>query len=606
MRGRNRSLPLLRRAPGFMVESRVTDPMPISQLPRGTLIVDYRVEAVLGRGGMSVVYLVEDLRLKRHVALKLLTPTLAEDARFRERFLSESELAASLDHANVIPIYEAGEADGHLYIAMRYVEGSDLKARLGDGPLSAEETVAIAQQIGGALDAAHERGLVHGDVKPSNVLIDGHGHVYLADFGLTKRLGDERLTAGDDQLMGTIDYVAPEQIRGEPVDGRADIHSLGCLLYECLTGRQPFKRGNDAAVLYAHLEDEAPATGTAADPVIAKALAKEPDQRYQTGAELTEAVRDALGVEGERRGRWLPALVLVSLLAVAVAVAALVMLRNGGPAAVPHGELVRIDPESNRVAGSVSVGADPTGVAADPSSIWVTTLADGNAWRVDPAYLRTSSVPTDGSPIGVAAHGGSAFVVDSVSGAYGGGSGGLGLVTEISDQDGRAIHSIRTGTGLAIADGPAGLWVTRQADVARLALVSPVVGAVGQKIPIRSNWSMTGLAVGAGGVWGCRTRWDALSGVSIPRARRSARRFICRSSPRLLPQVRTPSGSRRSSTTRSSASIPDPVESSPQSRSAGSHSPWRPVPVRSGWRTPSTGPCPGSTRRPTASRRRSM
>ena len=484
-----------------MVESRVTDPMPISQLPRGTLIVDYRVEAVLGRGGMSVVYLAEDLRLKRHVALKLLTPTLAEDARFRERFLSESELAASLDHANVIPIYEAGEADGHLYIAMRYVEGSDLKARLGDGPLSAEETVAVAAQIGGALDAAHERGLVHGDVKPSNVLIDGHGHVYLADFGLTKRLGDERSAAGDGQLMGTIDYVAPEQIRGEPVDGRADIYSLGCLLFECLAGRQPFKRGNEAAVLYAHLEDEPPPTGTAADPVIAKALAKSPDDRYQTCAAFTEAARDALGVEEQHRDRWLPALVLVSLVVVAAAVAAIVMFRHSGPAAAPHGELVRIDPKSNRVAGNVSLGADPTGVAADPSSIWVTTLADGNAWRVDPASLRTSSVPTGGSPIGVAVHGGSAFVVDSVSGPYGGGSGGIGLVTEISDQDGRAIHSIRTGTALAIADGPAGLWVTRQTGVARLALVSPVVGTVGHKIPIPSDWSMSGLAVGAGGVW---------------------------------------------------------------------------------------------------------
>ncbi len=287
--------------------------MPISQLPRGTLIVDYRVEAVLGRGGMSVVYLAEDLRLKRRVALKLLTPTLAEDARFRERFLSESELAASLDHANVIPIYEAGEADGHLYIAMRYVEGSDLKARLGDGPLSNEEAVAVAAQVGGALDAAHERGLVHGDVKPSNVLIDGRGHVYLADFGLTKRLGDEESPAGDGQLMGTIDYVAPEQIRGEPVDGRADIYSLGCLLYECLTGRQPFKRGNDAAILYAHLEDEPPTTGGAADPVIAKALAKSPDDRYQTGAELTEAARDALGVAAPRPSRRLAAVAVVAV-----------------------------------------------------------------------------------------------------------------------------------------------------------------------------------------------------------------------------------------------------------------------------------------------------
>ena len=377
-----------------MVESRVTNPMPISQLPRGTLIVDYRVEAVLGRGGMSVVYLAEDLRLKRHVALKLLTPTLAEDARFRERFLSESELAASLDHANVIPIYEAGEADGHLYIAMRYVEGSDLKARLGDGPLSNEEAVAVAAQVGGALDAAHERGLVHGDVKPSNVLIDGRGHVYLADFGLTKRLGDEESPAGDGQLMGTIDYVAPEQIRGEPVDGRADIYSLGCLLYECLTGRQPFKRGNDAAILYAHLEDEPPTTGDAADPVIAKALAKSPDDRYQTGAELTEATRDALGVAAPRPSRRLAA---VAVVAVAISVASLVafvILRSGGAGAAPHGELYRIDPERNAVAGSVAVGSSPGVVVSAAGRVWVTRSATAPF----PSSMTTASTPCRSRP----------------------------------------------------------------------------------------------------------------------------------------------------------------------------------------------------------------
>ena len=166
--------------------------MQVRDRERGSQIADYRIEAVLGRGGMSVVYLAEDLRLKRRVALKLLTPALAEDERFRDRFLRESELAASLDHANVIPIYEAGEADGSLFIAMRYVEGSDLKALLRDGPLSEQRAVLLAGQVAAALDAAHERGLVHGDVKPSNVLIDGRGHAYLADFGLTKRVTDER------------------------------------------------------------------------------------------------------------------------------------------------------------------------------------------------------------------------------------------------------------------------------------------------------------------------------------------------------------------------------------------------------------------------------
>ena len=384
------------------------------ELPRGTLVANYRVEAVLGRGGMSVVYLAEDLRLKRHVALKLLAPALADDARFRERFLTESELAASLDHANVIPIYQAGEVEGNLYISMRYVEGSDLKARLGDGPLSDAETVAVAAQVGGALDAAHERGLVHGDVKPSNVLIDGRGHAYLADFGLTKRLDDERPLAGEAQLMGTIDYVAPEQIRGDHVDGRADVYSLGCLLYECLTGRQPFKRGNDAAVLYAHLEDEPPATGGAADPVIVKALAKCPDDRYQTCAELVGAARDALGIAAPRPSRLLPVIAAVAVVAAFASLLAFLLLRTGSGGAGLHGELLRIDPKRNAVSGSVAIGSAPTAVASSAGHVWVTSLGDGSVSLVDEHGLHVVRISA-GAPVGVAARGASAYVADASS-----------------------------------------------------------------------------------------------------------------------------------------------------------------------------------------------
>jgi len=198
------------------------------------------VEGVLGRGGMSVVYLAEDLRLRRKVALKLLDPRLAEDEAFRERFLAESELAASLDHPCVVPIYAAGDAHGRLFIAMRYVEGSDLKELLQAGPLSAARVVAICVQVADALDFAHARGLVHRDVKPSNVLLDASEHAYLADFGLTERLGEPQ--AVEPGVLGTIDYVAPEQIRGDQVDGRADVYSLGCLLCECLAGEPPFVR----------------------------------------------------------------------------------------------------------------------------------------------------------------------------------------------------------------------------------------------------------------------------------------------------------------------------------------------------------------------------
>jgi predicted Ser/Thr protein kinase len=350
----------------------------VSDLSVDSELLGYRVEAVLGRGGMSVMYLAEDLRLKRKVALKLLAPALAEDQAFRERFLVESELAASLDHPNIVPIYAAGEADERLFIAMRYVEGDDLKLLLRDGPLSAERTIEVCEQVAEALDFAHERGLVHRDVKPSNVLLDARGHVYLSDFGLTRRLTEPR--AVEPGLFGTIDYIAPEQIRGEEVDGRADVYSLGCLLCECLTGEPPFRRGTDAAALFAHLEEEPPAP-PGLEQVVAKALAKEPDHRYGSCAELVRDARDALGL-GEPPPKWWrrPApLALAGTIALALFVFLMV---RAGIGAAPGGSLVRIDPRTNRVAGRLAVGNDPRALAADANGAWVANH-DGTVWRVD-------------------------------------------------------------------------------------------------------------------------------------------------------------------------------------------------------------------------------
>jgi serine/threonine protein kinase len=206
---------------------------------------------------MGEVYLARDTRLGRPVALKVLPERFALDERFRERLLRESRLAASLDHPNVVPVYDAGEADGRLFIAMRYVDGVDLKALLRDAaPLAPERVMNIADQLAEALDAAHQRGLVHRDVKPGNVLLAQQGdrdYAYLADFGLTQTPA----TAGpaDGQFMGTVDYVAPEQIRGDVVDGRADQYALGCLLFECLTGSLPFRDRSEVAAIFAHLEE---------------------------------------------------------------------------------------------------------------------------------------------------------------------------------------------------------------------------------------------------------------------------------------------------------------------------------------------------------------
>ena len=277
--------------------------MQVSDDPRvGTELAGYRIESLLGVGGMSVVYLAEDLRLRRRVALKLLAAGLAEDESFRDRFLRESELAASIDHPNIVPIYEAGATEDILFIAMRYVQGRDLNERLRRGPLDPAEAIGIVAQVASALDAAHARGLVHRDVKPSNVLLDtgarpdGSDHVYLADFGLTKRVSGETGVGDDGHLLGTIDYVAPEQVAGEEIDGRADVYSLGCVLYECLVGQPPFGRDSDVAVVFAHLEADPPAPSAqrpelspALDAVIARALAKKREQRYPSCRELARA-----------------------------------------------------------------------------------------------------------------------------------------------------------------------------------------------------------------------------------------------------------------------------------------------------------------------------
>jgi serine/threonine-protein kinase len=275
-------------------------------LGTGSRLLDYRLEAVVGRGGMSVVYLAEDLRLRRKVAIKVVAPELAEDERFRERFVRESELAASIDHPNVIPIYEAGEAEGRLYIAMRYVAGTDLKALLRrEGALEPIRAVVIVAQLAAALDVAHGRGLVHRDVKPGNVLLtaeDGREHVYLSDFGVAKSASFATGLTMAGQRVGTIDYVAPEQIRGAAIDGRADQYSLGCLLFECLTGEVPFRRDTEVAVIYAHLRDRPPLVGDrlpdvlpGIDAVLARALAKKPGDRYESCRDLAAAAEAALG-----------------------------------------------------------------------------------------------------------------------------------------------------------------------------------------------------------------------------------------------------------------------------------------------------------------------
>jgi ABC-type branched-subunit amino acid transport system substrate-binding protein len=449
----------------------------------GTTFAGYRVDSPVGRGGMGVVYRATDLSLERPVALKLVAPELAEDERFRARFLREPRIAASLDHPNVIPIYEAGEHEGQLYLAMRFVEGSDLKTVLErEGKLTPERTVDVLGQVADALDAAHRRALVHRDVKPANVLIDESGHAYLTDFGITKQLGGASTDTG--RMVGTLDYLAPEQVRGEPVDGRTDCYALGCLLYECLSGAPPFRRATEAETLWAHMQDEPPTLkGHAAlDPVLGKALAKNREDRYATCAQLIEAARGALGLAvapvgrtATRRARRRPGRLLLAgglLLAVAVAGAAIAALTAGGTsegAPVDNG-VAALGGADAQLASFTTTGTAPSNVAVGAGAVWALNLEDRTVARIDPETKRVAKrFRMRETPIDLAA--------------------GLGALW------------VMTGKGVAwrgIMDGA----VSR---------IDPETGAITRtaKLPDKGfqgdlsflNWGFPQIAVGAGAVW---------------------------------------------------------------------------------------------------------
>jgi predicted Ser/Thr protein kinase len=273
----------------------------VADLRVGSQFAGYRIEGIAGRGGMGVVYRARDEGLDRVVALKFIAADLASTPGFRERFTTESRTAASLDHPNVIPIYQAGEHDGVLFLAMRYVEGEDLRSVLQrEGRLEPERAARIVAQVAAALEAAHVRGLVHRDVKPANVLLTPEDHVYLTDFGLTKRVVADPEATQTGQLVGSLNYVAPEQIRGERVSPRTDVYGLGCLLFHVLTGRVPFPLEGNEAKLWAHVSEPPPLPSAIAfavpvsfDQITVRAMQKRPEDRFQSAGELGRAVAEA-------------------------------------------------------------------------------------------------------------------------------------------------------------------------------------------------------------------------------------------------------------------------------------------------------------------------
>jgi tRNA A-37 threonylcarbamoyl transferase component Bud32 len=378
----------------------------------GTEIAGYTVESVLGRGGMGIVYVARQRSPDRRVALKLIDPAMSGNATFRERFLREARAAAAIEHPHILPVYDAGDVDGVLYISMRLVHGHDLATLLRDeAPLVVERAAEIVAQVGSALDAAHARGLVHRDVKPGNVLVttgpDGE-FCYLMDFGVSAWTTEAAPTiTGTGQMVGTLSYVAPEQIDGSRSGPAADIYSLGCVLFECLTGRPPFAGRNAAGTLYAHLNDRPPDVSSlrpqlprSVDAAVGRALEKDPAARYASARELAQDLRAASSSAARevtvataarparrehRRRSFVAAIVGLVAVAAFVAIGLLVADRLGG---TPSGDGAQ-GPGPQLIRSGVQVTASSTAPSSTDGAGNVVTYVPANvidgdvetAWR---------------------------------------------------------------------------------------------------------------------------------------------------------------------------------------------------------------------------------
>jgi DNA-binding beta-propeller fold protein YncE len=430
----------------------------LTDLEPGALLGEYRIEAIAGRGGMGVVYRAVQEPLGRRVALKVIAPAFASNDAFRDRFVRESALAAAIDHPNVMPMYGAGEADGRLFMAMRWVEGQDLRALVADrGRLEPAAAAEIVASVAGALDAAHRRGLVHRDVKPANVMIGEH--VYLGDFGLARQVSsdDGRAVTKTGQFVGTVEYVAPEQVLGEPATAATDIYGLGCVLFFALTGRAPFAGRSEYETMTAHLSERPPrvtehvgSAPAALDAVVARALAKDPADRFATAQDLAAAARGALASSAvqaapapaarRRRSRSRaasaaprptphPAASGRRKRGLALAVGVAVLLAAGGGLVAASGGQTAGDADAGagtaaRTVGgaraaapvaSIPVGRGPEGVAFAEGSVWVGNARADTLSRIDPRRNKVDgeAVEVGDDPDGVAAGSGIVWVANA-------------------------------------------------------------------------------------------------------------------------------------------------------------------------------------------------
>ncbi|HEX5763121.1 MAG TPA: serine/threonine-protein kinase [Solirubrobacterales bacterium] len=503
----------------------------------GSTLGGYRIDGLIARGGMGVVYRATHLALERPVALKVIARHLAEQEGFRERFLSESRLAARLDHPGVVPVYDAREEDGELIVAMRFVKGGDLKKRIAvGGPLPVPEALDLLAQVAEALDAAHAAGVVHRDVKPHNILLEGD-RAFLTDFGLAKALGDSGVLS-DASVVGTAEYMSPEQWRGSRVGPAADVYSLGCVLYEATTGIAPFAR---------QAGDSEPQMPRGLDAVIERAVAKDPAERYPSAGEMIEAARERQGATptetavlseaadrptlrlGERRARrrlpaWgfgLAGVVLVAAIATAlllfgdddVSVSQPIEVGRGalrlavGEGAVwatsaGDGRLWRIDPRSGDVAGEPTRLEDGiAGVAVGEGSIWVSSPRTGEVIRVEPVSRRRERIRVGGRPGAIVFGGGRIWVADEA---------GRGIV---AINPGGEIHKRGIephAAPLRLTVGAGAVWVS-SASTGSVRRIDFETASADEPVP--AGRGPAGLTVGRGLVWVATTRTDTVSRV---------------------------------------------------------------------------------------------
>jgi YVTN family beta-propeller protein len=513
------------------------------QLVAGSVFAGYQIDGIAGEGGMGRVYRATEIALARPVALKLIADDFADDRKFRERFQRESMLAASIDHPNVIPIYEAGEVDGELYIAMRFVDGTDLRKLVESvGPLDPARAVRMISQVGSALDAAHRRGLVHRDVKPGNVLLTGEGeeeHAYLTDFGLVKSLaadGAGATTAG--MFVGTPDFAAPEQVQGQDADTRSDVYTLGCVLFYALAGKSPFLRDSQLGTMFAHVNEPAPEllehapnVPPALAAVVARSLAKDPALRQQSAGELAREAVEALygeapvasgstprsrpalpsqpGSATPRRAPRALGFILPGILGLGLVVAALAALgvfsSRGGDKDTAAPPVADAKPTATapatpaavsqpKVGASVDLGGGPDGIAVgDDGTVWVSDANRGTVQRID---AKSNEPVGDPIPVGPAPDGiATAKKVTWVA------STGDNKVRRIeTDPNPVVVGTIPVGkepNGVSL--GKQLVWVTNSGDdsVTRIDRGSATV--VGSPIGVGAN--PIGVFVGASTVW---------------------------------------------------------------------------------------------------------